>query len=112
MCLREATICYKCYGGGAARAAARQREAKNRQLHEVDARGLVLLPQAAGASAVADRREELYRCYIATLNLNGRTPDGVRGEWAGVDPLSLGMLLKPRESTLAPRKRRYSSRYS
>ena len=49
----------------------------------MDARGLVLLTQAAGASAVADRREELYRCYIATLNLNGRTPDGVRGEWAG-----------------------------
>ena len=49
----------------------------------MDARGLVLLTQAAGASAVVDRREELYRCYIATLNLNGRTPDGVRGEWAG-----------------------------
>ena len=46
----------------------------------MDARGLVLLPQAAGA--VADRRKS-YRCYIATLNLNGRTPDGVRGEWAG-----------------------------
>ncbi len=49
---------------------------------------------------------------VLPLNLNGRTPDGVRGEWAGVDPLCLGMLVKPRESTLAPRKRRYSSRYS
>ena len=47
----------------------------------------MLLTQAAGASAVADRREELYRCYIATLNLNGRTPDGVRGD--GADALVL-----------------------
>ena len=58
------------------------------QLHAVDARGRVASPLTqAAARAVADRREELYWCYIDTLKLTDRTPDGVRGD--GADALVL-----------------------